>query len=54
MVKKEKKQIGGPIGMNEKQPLEQGALGQMYMGGGEIKRMAKAYAHGGGVRRVRY
>ena len=40
--------------MNEKQPLEQGALGQMYMGGGKIKRMAKTYAHGGGVRRVRY
>ena len=53
-VKLNKKQIGGPIGMDEKQPLEQGALGQMYMGGGKIKRMTKAYAHGGGVRKLRY
>ena len=54
MIIGDKKQIGGPIGTNEKQPLEQGALGQMYMGGGKIKRMTKAYAHGGGVRKVRY
>ena len=54
MIIGDKKQIGGPIGTNEKQPLEQGALGQMYMGGGKIKRMAKTYAHGGGVRKVSY
>ena len=54
MIIGDKKQIGGPICMDEKQPLEQGALGQMYMGGGKIKRMTKAYAHGGGVRKVRY
>jgi hypothetical protein len=61
---KKKKQIGGPIGTNEKQPLEQGALGQMYKGGGKIKKkkkmkkkmghggpMKKVYAKGGGIRK---
>jgi hypothetical protein len=62
---KKKKQIGGPIGTNEKQPLEQGALGQMYKGGGKIKKkkktkkkrmghggpMKKMYAKGGGIRK---
>ena len=64
MIIGDKKQIGGPIGMNEKQPLEQGALGQMYKGGGKIKKkkkmkkkmghggkMKKMYAKGGGIRK---
>jgi len=65
MIIGDKKQIGGPIGTNEKQPLEQGALGQMYKGGGKIKKkkktkkkrmghggpMKKMYAKGGGIRK---